>query len=227
VVSSTQGGGHRAVSQGRPTARVYRRRQATAAAILLAVLLAFAGGYILGHGGRKEPPAASGPSGRPSPSHTRSPRPTVTPTPTVTSSPTPSPEPSQVLPDGRSFVYAKKVVGSTGAQSLTFDLALFLTDQAAVDAAAAHGDETPPPNGYYIVNDNPLLRTIAISPAVSIRYFPTSGPGCCSHKPGTLDGFSAAVNGTATTDFPDMRYAPWWITLQNGVIVSISQQYLP
>ncbi len=124
-------------------------------------------------------------------------------------------------------MYAKEVVRSEGAKALTFDLAEFLTDQAATDAAAAHGDESPPPNGYYIVNDNPLLRTVPISPDVTIRYFPSSGPACCQHQPGTLDGFAAAVNGTSITDYPDMGFSPWWITLKDGVIVTISQQYLP
>ena len=52
---------------------------------------------------------------------------------------------------------------------MTFDLAYFLTGDAANQAAAEHGDETPVPNDYYIVNDNPSLRTHARLPTVSIR----------------------------------------------------------
>ena len=167
------------------------------------MLVAFGAGYLLARGG-DDPRVSADRSTASSPAHTRSPRPTptvsVTPSPTTTASPDPN-----ALPDGRSFVYAKAVVGSDGAQSLTFDLATFLTDAAAAAAATAHHDESPPPNGYYIVNDNPLLRTIPMSPTVSIRYFPSSGPGCCAHAPGTLDGFAAAVNGTAMTDYPDMQ----------------------
>jgi hypothetical protein len=201
-----------------------RRRQVTAAAVLVGLLVAFGGGYLLARGGNNDTQASAGPSGTTSPTHTRSPKPTATVSPTPSATATPDPN---ALPDGRSFVYVKKVVGSSGDQSLTFDLALFLTDQAAADAATANGDESPPPNGYYIVNKNAMLRTIPISPAVSIRYFPSSGPACCAHKPGTIDGFAAAVNGTAMTDYPDMSFSPWWITLQDGVIVKISQQYLP
>ena len=200
-----------------------RRRRATAAAVIVGLLIAFIGGYVLARGGGNDNPVASG-SPTASASHTRSPRPTVSTSPSSSPSPTPA---APVLPDGRSFVYAKKVVESEGAQALTFDLARFLTDQAASDAAAAHGDESPPPNGYYIVNDNPLLRTVPISPTVAIRYFPSSGPACCAHQPGTLNGFAAAVNGAAMTDYTDMSFSPWWITLKNGVIVKIDQQYLP
>lgn len=213
------------MSDGRHAPGALRRRQATAAAIVVGLLVAFGGGYLLAHGGSDSPQASAGPSHTPRPTHPRSFTPSVTPT--VTPSPTASPEPGNALPDGRSFVYAKKVVQSNGARSLTFDLALFLTDQAATDAAKAHGDDSPPPNGYYIVNDNPLLRTVAMSPTASIRYFPSGGDACCTHRPGTLDGFAAAVNGTAMTDYPDMSFSPWWITLQNGVIVKVSQQYLP
>jgi hypothetical protein len=202
-----------------------KRRQLTVAAIVVGLVLAFGGGYLLARGGNDETQASGSPSTTPSPTHTSSPTPTVSASPN--SSPSTSPAPDNAIPDGRSFVYAKKVTGSEGEQSLTFDLARFLTDQAANDAATAHGDESPPPNGYYIVNDNPLLRTVPISPTVSIRYFPSSGPACCKHEAGTLDGFAAAVNGTAMTDYPDMSFSPWWINMRGGVIVGISQQYLP
>jgi hypothetical protein len=203
-----------------------RRRQLTVAAIVATLVLAFGGGYLLARSGNDDTQASGGPLTTVSPSPTPS---STTPTATASSSasPTTSPEPHNTIPDGRHFVYAKKVVHDGGDQALTFDLALFLTDQAADDAATAHGDESPPPNGYYIVNDNPLLRTVPISPTVSIRYFPSSGPACCKHEPGTLDGFAAAVNGTAMTDYPDMNFSPWWINMQDGVIVGISQQYLP
>jgi hypothetical protein len=211
------------MNDGRHTANALRRRQVTAAVVVGGLLVAFGAGYLLARGG-DDPTVSANRSSASRATHTRSPMPTVSVTPSPT--PTASPDP-HALPDGRSFVYAKAVVGSGGAQSLTFDLATFLTDAAAAAAATAHHDESPPPNGYYIVNDNPLLRTIPISPSVSIRYFPSSGPGCCAHAPGTLDGFTAAVNGTAMTDYPDMGFSPWWITLKDGVIVKISQQYLP
>jgi hypothetical protein len=108
---------------------------------------------------------------------------------------------------------------------LTFDLAYLLTDQAAIDAAAAHGDP-PPEDGYYLVNDNPLLRTVPISPDVTVRYIPTGALDQATLKPGTIDGWSAAVNGTAMTDYRDGD-AGWWIVIQGGEITSIKQQYFP
>jgi hypothetical protein len=211
------------VSDGQHRQDGSRRTQALVVGVVVGLIIALAGGYLLARGGN-DAASTSSSTASPRPTHTRSPTPSPTSSPTTT--PTSSPA-GDTLPDGRSFVYAKKVEQSEGASSLTFDLAEFLTDEDANAAAAAHGDEVPVPNGYYIVNDNPKLRTLPISPEVTIRYFPSSGPACCKHEPGTLDGFAAAVNGTAMTDYPDMTFSPWWITLKDGVIVTISQQYLP
>ena len=201
-----------------------RRRRIVALGILIALLLlAFGGGYLLARSGD----GGSQASGSATPTRTHPPAPSSSASATPSGTPSPGASASPVLVDGRSFVYAKEMGGTASTPTLTFDLALFLTDQAAIDAAAAHGDETPPPNGYYIVNDNPKLRTLPVAPSVTILYYPTGGPACCKHQTGTLDGFTAAVNGVAMTDYPDMSYTPWWLTVVNGVIVKISQQYLP
>lgn len=203
-----------------------RRRRIVALGILIVLLLlALGGGYVLAtsdDGGSQ----ASEPS---PPIRTRTPTASTSASApeTPSHSPSASASASPVLVDGRSFVYAKEMGGTASAPTLTFDLALFLTDQAATDAAAAHGDETPPPNGYYIVNDNPKLRTLPVAPSVTILYYPSSGAACCKHQTGTLDGFTAAVNGVAMTDYPDMSYTPWWLLVVNGVVVKITQQYLP
>jgi hypothetical protein len=213
------------VSEGQHRQDSAGRRRAVVVATVAALVVAAIGGYLLARGGGQETAASVSPGATPRPTHTRSPSPTTTVTPSP--SPSSSPEPADALPDGRHFVYVKKVEENEGASSLTFDLAEFLTDEDANAAAAAHGDEVPPPNGYYIVNDTSRLRTIPIDPDVAIRYYPSTGPACCTHQPGTLDGFAAAANETAMTDYPPMKYAPWWITLQDGVIVSITQQYIP
>jgi hypothetical protein len=209
---------------GRPsTARRVRRNRAVALGVVLALILgAFGVGYVLATGGDE-------PSPTPVPSATSSAEP-----------PTPSPEPSEspseaaaesvspapaddVLPDGRSFVYAKDVSEGADGTELTFDLAYFLTDEAAQEAAAAHGDEAV--NGYYIVNDNPKLRTMPIAPDAIVRYVPEGT--CCQLKTGDLDAWSAAVNGTAQTDYPNMEYTGWWIGVEGGEIVRIAQQWVP
>jgi hypothetical protein len=215
------------MSEGRHRQEDAGRRRAVAVAIVAALLVAGVGGYLLARGGGTEAAGSVSPSTTRPPTRTRSPTASTAGSVTPSVSPSASPEPADALSDGRYFVYAKTVEQNEGASSLTFDLALFLTDDAANAAAAAHGDEVPPPNGYYIVNDNPKLRTVPIDPDVAVKYFPSTGPACCTHQPGTLDGFAAAVNGTAMTHYPPMKYTPWWITLKDGAIVTITQQYLP
>ena len=66
---------------------------------------------------------------------------------------------------GKRFGYIKKIETKGGKVYVTMDQAEFLTGKAAADAATAHGDESPPPNDYYIVNDNSKLRTYPVSPS--------------------------------------------------------------
>jgi hypothetical protein len=198
------------------------RREVVIVAVIALIAAAFGGGYLLAHdnGG---PEAASSTS----PSVTTSPTPTTSHSsnPPVSVTASPSAESGTQLQDGRYFVYAKKVAGGGDSLKLTFDLAYLLGGQAASDAAAAHGDP-PPEDSYYIVNDNPLLRTVPISPDVIVRYIPTGALNQVALKPGNIDGWSAAVNGTAMTDYRDGS-AGWWIVIQGGEIASIKQQYFP
>jgi hypothetical protein len=189
--------------------------------VAIVVLLAFGGGYLLARGGgTAASPSGSASTGTPTarPSRSHSPKPSVSP------SGSPSAEPSGDLPDGRDFVYVKKIQGGEeGPLLLTFDLAYFYTGAKANEVAASRGDEVPVPNDVYIVNDNPKLRTYPIASSVLVRYIPNGSV----LKKGDIGAFEQAVNGTAQTDYPDMRYTGWWIVLKNGQVSSITQQFLP
>jgi hypothetical protein len=110
-------------------------------------------------------------------------------------------------------------------RALVFDLAYFLTGDEAVQAAIDHGAEVPPPNDYFIVNDDPGLRRVPVSPAVVVRYIPTSTGGS-DPQPGAFDPWAAAVNQEIQSDYAG-REGWWWITVQGGQVVRIEQQYLP
>ncbi len=189
-----------------------------AAAVVLVVIVAVGGALLARDRADNDAQASPSVSNRPTVSVT----PSTSPAHTASSSPavTATPSPSGPLPDGRSFV----VLVGTADEALKVDLAYFYTDQEAIDQAAAHGDP-PPENGYYIVNENPRIRTVPVSGSATVRYIPTDP--CCDLKRGTVDGLMAAVAGTAPTDYPDMRYTPWWVTVEDGEIVAIQQQFLP
>jgi hypothetical protein len=197
-----------------PARRNRSRRAVLIVGAVVLLALAFGGGYLLA-GGDDEATSPTPPPASPSPSTEPTASDQVTPT--TSASPAPSPEP--VLVDGRHFVYARSAKASPA--SMRFDLAEFLTDEAAQEAAEEHGDEAV--NGYYIVNDNPRVRALPVAADVRVRYIPVSA--CCDLVPGTWEQFVEAVNATAQTDLD--ASAPWWITVRSEQVVRIEQQYLP
>jgi hypothetical protein len=189
--------------------------------ILVAALGVFAVGFALGAQGNREaapPPSSQGPATSSAPTPSRSPSPVASPT----------VEPSTgAIGDGRYFVRLTDVQGGEeGPLLLQYDLAYLLTGDAANQAAAAHGDETPVPNDYYIVNDNPKLRLTPLSDLFVVRYLP-EGSGTTTPVPGTHDRFFAWMGQTAQTDFPTKAASWWWITIQDGQVVKIEQQFFP
>jgi hypothetical protein len=189
-----------AFRQATPTAA---RRLGQLTAALLTLLAAAALG---GCGGSEQPGGARGATAT-----------TAAPAPTV-SAPTPS-EPI-VLADGRHPVYLKTV--DPDRQAITFDLIQFFTGDAATKAAAEDGEESPPPNDYYIRNVNPRLRTLPVA----------------ADAPITVNVLAAQTTGSATKDvsvtlaklasyFPNSGTPPFWITVEQGQVTRIAQQYLP
>jgi hypothetical protein len=145
--------------------------------------------------------------------------------PTPAEEPSPEPSPSPVLEDGRHFGSIRSV--DAEARTLRFDLAYFLTGDAANQAAAERGDEVPVPNDVYVVNDNPKLRTLPIAPDLEVWVIDPER--CCDPVRGKVGPFLKAF---ATRHHPwDALYrgrqAPYWITVQDGVVVRIEVQYLP
>jgi hypothetical protein len=166
------------------------------------------------------PGAASGGTGA-SGSATTSTSPTEGPSPTEVPSPTPIVE----LEDGRHFGLIESV--DTGAMTMVFDLAYFYQGDEANQIAAERGDETPVPNDYYIVNDNPKKRTLVLAPDVDIELIDWGN--CCDLVPGELQPFADAFD---RKQHPyDSMYqggeVTYWVTVQDGMVVLIEEQYLP
>jgi hypothetical protein len=147
------------------------------------------------------------------------------------SAPTSStPSGSPVIEDGKNFAFIKSVDASATPPTVTYDLAYFLTGDAATQAAKDHGDEAPPPNDYYIVNDNPKLRTVALAP--DARLVLLDWNHCCDTTfEGVLTEFADAVNGDAELTVEGHVYkgrvSPYWLVARDGQIVRIEEQYLP
>ena len=135
------------------------------------------------------------------PSPTTSAKPTQTSGPSETPEPTETPEPSASqapsLEDGHHFVYVKSASRSeNGKARVRFDLAYFYRGERAEREAAERGDEVV--SGYYIVNDNPRLRSLPLADEVDVAYIPASR--CCELQAGDLDAWIEAVLETNPTD---------------------------
>jgi hypothetical protein len=140
----------------------------------------------------------------------------------------PSATASAVLPDGRSPAFLTSI--DPGKQTVTFDLIEFLTGDAAKKAwqkANPGSGEDGPEDDYFIVNDNPKLRTLPVSASVQILVVDLTGAGVQS-KPITFAAAPAyfAAQKPNTSDHK-LAYNPFWLTVQNGQIVKMEEQFLP
>ena len=171
------------------------------ALLLIALMAATIGGC-----GSSEPSGTGG-----APATTAAPAPTAA---------TPTTSEPVVLADGRHPVYLKTV--DPDRPTITFDLIRFFTGAAATKAAAEDGEESPPPNDYYIRNVNSRLRTLPVR----------------SDAPITVNVLAAQSTGSSTKDvsvtldklasyFPNSGTTPFWITVEQGQVTKIAQQFLP
>lgn len=131
------------------------------------------------------------------------------------------------------FAYVTAFDGST----LTADYATFLTGEEATAAAREDGvigvDETVP-NDFYIRNDNPTLRELPVSgktPVVLQTCF-IDGP-CVRQTAVTLEQWAQLLVERAPGGLSEgwQWYGggalPYWLTLQDGTVVHVAEQYLP
>jgi hypothetical protein len=114
---------------------------------------------------------------------------------------------------------------SGSAVLLEVDYIQFLTGDEAADAATAHGDESPPPNDYYIVNDNPALREFPVQEGISVvTVVNDDGTSDPAGHTLTLDQWVDRITGPNADAF---RSSFYWITVSEATITTIEQQYLP
>jgi len=132
------------------------------------------------------------------------------------------------LADGTYFGFLESIDVGSGVSG--FDLACFYTGDEANEQAAARGDEVPVSNDVYIVNDNPSTRDVPVDPSVELLLIDWNA--CCETSPGAqLDAFASALGEQDFVEIDGFRYAgglsPYWITIEEGRITGIEEQFLP
>jgi hypothetical protein len=205
--------------------------------VVVAVLLALAGAIAAIALGGDDDEQAAGVTDEPSVTAPTSPTGTAGPStgPTGPTSATGSSNPGcsgtsapATLADGTYFGFLERIDVGSGVSG--FDLACFYTGDEANEQAAARGDEVPVPNDVYIVNDNPSTRDVPVDPSVELLLIDWNA--CCETSPGAqLDAFASALGEQDFVEIDGFRYAgglsPYWITIEEGRIVGIEEQFLP
>lgn len=126
--------------------------------------------------------------------------------------------------------HAGFVAGTRGTGDdvvLSMDLVLFLTGLEAEDAAEARGEEVPPPNDFFIVNDSLRLRDYPVDERLALKMVMGEDGTYCpemSCPPLPLGEWLAALSGPAAET---LLSTPYWFTLTDGRITALEQQYIP
>ena len=122
------------------------------------------------------------------------------------------------MANGRHPVVVKQV--NVDGREITFDLVQYFTGDAATKAAAEDGEESPPPNDYYVRNVNPRLRTLPVTPGARLSL---------TRLTLNQGGGNAAAN--VEVDLATIRSRGsdhlFWATVQGGRIVALEEQYVP
>jgi hypothetical protein len=217
----------------RRTLRRARRRRAGSAVVALAVTAGIVAGGVLTV--RQFDTGAAGvPAGQETPTPTAvetapavGPTPEPTPTPSLSPGPqSPTPPVSETfatdLEDGRYIVIPTTVDMESDPATLEFDLAEFYSGDAANEYAAAHGMETPVPNDNLIINENPKLRLMPLSPGVEIDVVDYGNCNPCDPANLTID-LATFAQRVRDAQF----HNAFWLTIQGDTIVKIQEQFQP
>jgi len=143
--------------------------------------------------------------------------------PTATSTSTTPPPAAETK---KQFTFVKAATAGS-KPTVNADFAEWLTGSAANAAAKAHGDESPPPNDYYIVNDNKQLRTLPVKTGIMVKL--TARDDGTSEPEGYTVPFAAWASYYASPadDNRGIIDGPYWFTITDGVVTAIEEQYTP
>jgi hypothetical protein len=129
--------------------------------------------------------------------------------------PTPTRQPV-VLVDGRHPVIIKTVDPAGG--SITFDvIQLYFGDEARREELKDHDTPYPAPNDVYSRNVNPRLRTLPVLAGATITVLDDDYAPL--HEPVSLVKLAAVM--------PRQGSMPFWITVRDGQVVKIAEQFVP
>lgn len=115
------------------------------------------------------------------------------------------------------------------ARSIGFDVFQLLFGDDAIDAYHEDYPDDPegPPNDYYTVNENPLVRSASVDPDVVVRLVRLQEDGDADLDAGTFDELPAYLADYQSDELPGLSYNPYWLTFEDGAVTEICEQYVP
>jgi hypothetical protein len=132
------------------------------------------------------------------------------------------------LPDGRHFAFLTAVGATQEPPRLVIDVAQWFTDDEAVAAAIEDG-RLPPgstsiENGYYIRNADPRWRMLSVDPTatVALVVYPFGDIG--DPHVVSFDRFGELF---AENPHGAIRGFPYWVTVEDGTVTAVEQQFIP
>lgn len=146
------------------------------------------------------------------------PSPQDSPNPDVTSVEAPEPDPEMAV-----YVVSASEDGSS--VTVVVDPIEWLTGDAAEEAAAAQGDSAE--NGFYIVNADAALEECRGDGTVPVTTIADANGEYCEDMECpemTLSQWSAALSSPGADA---LLSTPYWLTIEEGALVGMRQQYVP
>jgi hypothetical protein len=130
---------------------------------------------------------------------------------------------------GRNHGYVRRFYQEQGQYYLTVDYIQFLHGEAALAAARRKGDAIAEVqngdtvysvfNDYYIINDNPQLRTLRLADQATLTFWRSGKNG--------LEQY-AATPAEVLAQTPDvLRLSPFIVETRQGLVTSATEQYVP
>jgi hypothetical protein len=133
-------------------------------------------------------------------------------------------------PAAEHFGYIRSVSTAGPTATLAFDEAEWLTGEEAQRAAEEDGavpPGEPVPNDYYVRNPDKATETLPVAADADITA--RRCELCRKGKPGNVADFLAAFMKTGQTYADPYRGADsqYWLTIEDGTVVAIDEQYTP
>jgi hypothetical protein len=142
----------------------------------------------------------------------------------------PTPYGGAAIQTPEQFGFIRSVDRSTEPATLEFDEAEWLTGEAAQKAAVEDGKlepGQPVANDYYIRNPDKATRVLEVDPDTAVTA--TRCQLCRDGKPGNVTDFLASFSRKGQTYNDDYRGAEsqYWLTIEDGRVLAIDEQYRP